>query len=117
MVVSVLAMLPFFLYLATAAVTGYHVYTLLLFAVYGAPFNPLELVSLLGSLGLMIAACISLFRPRAAARLALIACLAIWCFYGPGIARIVRLRFGRPATISSLTPTEPQHSRGTLLCD
>jgi hypothetical protein len=83
-------MFPFFLYFAASVITGFHVYTLLALAVYGAPANPLELVSLLGSLCLLIAAYISLFKPNAAARLALIACLAIWCFYGPAIAKSVR---------------------------
>ena len=85
-------MLPFFLYFVTGVVTGFHVYTLLTLAVYGAPFDPLELVSLLGSISLLIAAYVSLHRPNAAARLALIAALAVWCFYGPAIARIFRTR-------------------------
>ena len=51
--------------------------------------DPLELVSLVGSLCLIIAAYLSLFKPHAAARLALLASLAIWCFYGPAIARAV----------------------------
>jgi hypothetical protein len=94
--------LPFLLYFSAGAVTGYHVYTLLLFAVYGAPFNPLELVSLLGSLCLFVAAYLSLFRPYAAGRLALIACLAIWCFFGPAIAGMVRTRLGKPGPVSSM---------------
>lgn len=87
-------MLPFFLYLVTGVVTGFHVYNLVWLAAYGAPFNPLELVSLLGSLCLSIAAYISLFKPAAAAKLALLAALAIWCFYGPAIANVVRTRHG-----------------------
>ncbi len=75
--------------------TGFHVYTLLALTVLGTPFNPLELVSLLGSLGLMLAAYVSLFKPHAAARLALIASLAIWCFYGPAIAKTIRTRFDK----------------------
>ena len=94
-------MLPFLIYFSAGAVTGYHIYTLLLFAVYGSPFNPLELVSLLGSLCLFVAAYLSLFRPYAAGRLALVACLAIWCFYGPAIARMVRTRLGKPIAVSS----------------
>ncbi|MGD0506881.1 MAG: hypothetical protein ABSA27_03740 [Terriglobales bacterium] len=82
-------MIPFFLYLAAGAVTGFHVYTLLMLAVLGAPVSPLELVSLVGSLCLIVAAYLSLFKPHAAARLALLAALAIWCFYGPAIARTV----------------------------
>jgi hypothetical protein len=85
-------MLPFCLYFVASVVTGFHVYTLLALTVYGAPSNPLELVSLLGSLCLLIAAYVSLFKPYAAARLALIASLAIWCFYGPAVAKPIRLK-------------------------
>jgi len=61
-------MLPLCLYFVTAVITGFNLYTLLAMTVYGVPFNPLELVALLGSLGLMIAAFISLFKPHAAAK-------------------------------------------------
>jgi hypothetical protein len=80
-------LIPFFLYLVAGAVTGFHVYFLLVLAAFGAPANPLELVSLVGSLCLIVAAYLSLFKPHAAARLALLAALAIWCFYGPAIVR------------------------------
>ena len=92
-------MFPFFLYFAASVITGFHVYTLLALAVYGAPSNPLELVSLLGSLCLLIAAYVSLFKPNAAAKLALIACLAIWCFYGPAIAKSVRPKLGGQSSV------------------
>jgi hypothetical protein len=85
-------MLPFVLYFLTAIVTGFHLYSLLSLAEYGAPLNPLELVALLGSLGFLVAAYISLFRPHAAARVALIAALAVWCFYAPAIAQVMRAR-------------------------
>ena len=85
-------MLPFFLYLVAGAVTGFHVYSLLALTVLGAPSHPLEFVSLLGSLGLVVAAYLSLFKPHAAARLALLASLAIWLFYGPATARAVETR-------------------------
>ena len=61
------SMLPFVLYFVTAVVTGFHVYMLLSFVVYGVPINALELFALLGSFCLLIAAYLSLFRPRAAA--------------------------------------------------
>lgn len=83
--------MPFILYLAAGAATGFHVYTLLMLAVSGGSVDPLELVSLTGSLGLLLAAYLSLFKPHAAAKLALIASLAIWCFYGPAIARAIRV--------------------------
>jgi hypothetical protein len=92
-------MLPFILYVVAGVVTGLHVYTLM-FAGFGIPFNPLELVSLLGSLCLLMAAYLSLFKPHAAARLALVAALAMWCFYGPALANRVRAHLGRPAAVS-----------------
>lgn len=95
-------MLPFFLYFVTGLVTGFHVYTLLALAVYGVPINPLEFVSLLGSLCLLIAAYLSLFKPNAAAKLALIAAIAMWSFYGPAIAKLVRSRFGNHQAASFL---------------
>jgi len=51
--------------------------------------NPLELISLAGSLCLLVAAYLSLFKPDAAAKLALLAALTLWCFYGPAIARTI----------------------------
>jgi len=96
-------MLPFLIYFAAGTVTGFHVYTLLSLTVYGAPFNLLEFVALLGSLGLLIAAYVSLFRPYAAARIALIAALATWSFYGPAVAKIIRSRLGAAAVISKVS--------------
>ena len=96
-------MLPFVLYFVTAVVTSFHVYTLLSFAMYGVPVNLLELLSLLGSFCLLIAAYVSLFRPHAAARLALLACLVMWSFYAPAIAKIVRTRWAKPAAVSQFT--------------
>jgi hypothetical protein len=83
-------MLPFFLYLAAGAVTGFHLYILLAMSAHGVAFNSLELLSLLGSLGLVVAAIIALFKPHAAARIALVCCLLIWSFYGPASAKFVR---------------------------
>jgi hypothetical protein len=93
-------MLPFILYFVTAVLTGFHLYALLSFTLYGAPFNLLELVALLGSFCLLIAAYVSLFRPRTAGQLALIACLAMWCFYGPAIGQIVRTSLVKHASVS-----------------
>ncbi len=102
-------MLPFFLYLITAALTGFHVYTLLALTALGVPVNPLELVSLLGSLALLIAAYISLFSPYIAARVALLACLAMWSFYAPAIAKSIRNGDGKSAaSFFVLTARIPQ---------
>ncbi|MGA8623024.1 MAG: hypothetical protein WB660_31430 [Candidatus Sulfotelmatobacter sp.] len=100
-------MLPFVLYFVAGAVTGFQVYTLLSFAVYGAPINPLELVALLGSFCLLIAAYISLFKPHAAAKLALVSALAIWCFYGPAIAKVIRTRLENRSVLSRLYLLQP----------
>jgi hypothetical protein len=96
-------MLPFSLYFVTAVVTGFHMYALLSVVVYGVPLNPLELVSWLGSFCLLVAAYVSLFRPRAAARVALIACLAMWCFYAPAMANFVRAKRDKAPAVSQWT--------------
>jgi hypothetical protein len=80
-------MLPFCLYFVAGLITGFHVYSLLALAAYGVPINSLELLSFLGSLSLIVAAYISLFKPYAAARVALVACLVMWSFYAPAIVR------------------------------
>lgn len=83
-------MLPFFLYLGAGAAIAFHVYALLSLAVLGAALNLPELVSLPASLGLMLSAYVSLFKLAVAARIALLASLAAWCFYAPGIAALVK---------------------------
>lgn len=107
-------MLPFILYLVTAVVTGFHLWSLLSFALYGAPYNLLELVSLLGSFCLLIAAYVSLFRPHAGGRLALIACLVMWCFYAPAITKLVRFKLTRPAALSQCARPPFRATKGYL---
>ncbi|MGB6404297.1 MAG: hypothetical protein WBE31_04425 [Candidatus Sulfotelmatobacter sp.] len=99
-------MLPFCLYFVASIVTGFHVYTLAV-AIYGAQVNPLEIVSLLGSLCLLIAAYVSLFKPNAAAKIALLACLMIWSFYGPAIAKSVRTKLDKQSSVFSDRPLFP----------
>ena len=94
-------MLPFLLYLIAGALTGFQVYTLVALGAYGAPVSPLEFLSLLGSLALIVAAYISLWRPRIAARVALLAVLTIWCFYAPATLNAARNRRAAPAPASS----------------
>jgi hypothetical protein len=79
-------MLPFLLYLSAGAITCFH---LMLLATVEPPPHPLLFVSLAGSVCLVIAAYLSLFKPDAAAKLALLASLTIWCFYSPAIAKTV----------------------------
>jgi len=108
-------MLPFSVYFVTAVVTGFHMCVLLSFVVYGVPVNPLEMISLLGSFCLLIAAYLSLYKPRAAGRLALLACLAMWCFYAPAIANSVRAKFAKPAAVSQMIFPRLVRAPGNLL--
>ncbi|MFZ0318439.1 MAG: hypothetical protein WAL56_04870 [Candidatus Sulfotelmatobacter sp.] len=94
-------MLPFVLYFVTALITGFHVSSLLALTLYGVPLNPLELVSLLGSFCLLMAAFLSLFKPLAAAKLALVASLLIWTFYGPASANLLRAKIHQPTAASA----------------
>lgn len=108
-------MLPFCLYFVAAIITGFQVYSLLTLAVYGVPFNLLHLASLLGSLCLLVAAYVSLFRPHAAAKLALLACLGMWCFYGPATANLIRTKLHKTSVSDARTgprdaPTVGAHS-------
>jgi hypothetical protein len=107
-------MLPFCLYFVAGIATGFHVYTLAL-AIYGATLNPLEFVSLLGSLCLLIAAYVSLSKPNAAAKIALLASLMIWCFYGPAIAKSVRTRLRKQSSAFSDRDLFASPEHGKLL--
>ncbi len=98
-------MLPFFIYFVAGVVTGFHVYSLLALTVLGVPSHPLEFVSLLGSLCLVFAAYLSLFKPHAAARLALLASLVIWTFYGPATVSAIETRMHKEKSEFSLQKT------------
>jgi hypothetical protein len=81
---------PFLLYVITGLATGAQVYWLLMWGVWGRPSHPLQYVSLIASLALILASFLSLYRSRQAAWLALVATLAIWVFFGP--AAVVTLK-------------------------
>jgi len=101
-------MLPFFIYFVAGVVTGFHVYSLLALTVLGVPSHPLEFVSLLGSLCLVFAAYLSLFKPHAAARVALLASLAIWMFYGPAMLGAIEFRMHKEKSELFLQKTTPR---------
>jgi hypothetical protein len=102
-------MLPFFVYFVAGVVTGFHVYSLLALTVLGVPTYPLEFVSLLGSLCLILAAYLSLFKPHAAARLAQLASLAIWMFYGPATVGAIEARMHKEKSELSLQKTTSEN--------
>jgi len=93
-------MLPFVIYFVTGIVTALHIGSLLVVALYGIPVSPLEVVALAGSFCLLLAAYVTLYRPRAAAKIALIATFILWSFYGPAIAGRIRAGSLKPAPIS-----------------
>ncbi len=105
-------MISFCFYFITALITGFH--ALLALGAYGLPFNPLELLSLLGSLCLLMAAYVSLFRPHAGARVALLACLLIWCFYGPAISKSIRTKASPKHSASANRVTDPPELGSSL---
>jgi hypothetical protein len=95
-------MLPFVIYFVTAIVTGVHLLTLLSLAAYGVTVSPFELLAVLGSFLILIAAYVSLSRPYAAARIALLAAILMWSFYGPAIATYVRGRLAKRSVLSEV---------------
>ena len=82
-------MLPLLLYAITGGTTGVQVFRLVMWAVWGKAVHPLGHVSLLGSVVLIVVAFFSLWRPRPAAWVALIATLCMWSFYGPALYKSV----------------------------
>jgi hypothetical protein len=108
-------MLPFIIYFVAAIVTGIHLLTLLSLAAYGVTISPFELLALLGSILILIAAYVSLFRPYAAARIALLAAILMWSFYGPAIATYVRGRLAKRSVLSEVTlPSGWPEARKTI---
>jgi hypothetical protein len=51
--------------------------------VNGAPVNPLNCAALLGSVTLLAAGVLTLFRARIGVKLGLVGALLLWVFYGP----------------------------------
>jgi hypothetical protein len=101
-------MLPFSLYATAGILTTVHLYLLLVFAAYAPAANLLEWVALAGSLCLLSAAGISLFKPRAAARVALIACLLLWTFYAPATVKTLQTKVLRHRVVTE-HPISAEH--------
>jgi hypothetical protein len=87
--------LPFALFLITGVLTAAHVYYLLSWAVWGAPTHPLQFVSLLGSMLLVLAAFVALFNLRISRKLATIGLVAIWPFYAWGVFSFVKTNISK----------------------
>jgi hypothetical protein len=78
------------LYVLTGLVTAIPVVWALGWAVWGAGVSVAEYLSLLGSLLLVASGVAGHSRRRVAARVALVSTAAIWSFYLPGIAGVVK---------------------------
>jgi hypothetical protein len=72
---------PCLLYLATGLATGAQAWWVVSWAWLGRSPGLPELLALLGAVGLLAAAGLSLASPRRAAQVALVAALAVWPFY------------------------------------
>lgn len=71
------------LYVLTALVTGLHNLYGLMAMVNGAPLNLLNAISLLGSMALMVAAVLVLFRLRTASKVGVLGSMLCWVYYAP----------------------------------
>ena len=71
------------LYVVAGVVTGLHNFYLIMDMVNGAPIPLLNCAALLGSVMLLAAAVLVLFRPRVAAKVGLTGSLLSWLFYAP----------------------------------
>lgn len=71
------------LYVLTALVTGLHNFYWLMGRVNGAPLNLLNFTALLGSVTLVGAAMLVLFRPHVAAGMGFAGSLLLWVYYAP----------------------------------
>jgi hypothetical protein len=85
-------MLSFVLYLLTGIITAIPVWNAVSWGFWGRPTSTLEIISLLGSLVLIIAAFKSLSNRALAARMACIAVLAVWPCYSTSIITEARIR-------------------------
>lgn len=73
----------FIIYFLTAIASGYQLYWLRMWGVWGRGSSPLETVAFCGSVGLLISAFIALKSLRGASIIALISTLLLWTFYAP----------------------------------
>jgi hypothetical protein len=93
-------------YIVTGLLLTAQTYWMLAWAIWGAPTNTWEYLALLGSLTLLIAGILHIWRRRAATYLAAISEVLIWCFYAPTLFFTFR---------SILSPTSGAALTGELL--
>jgi hypothetical protein len=87
------------LFLITALATGWQVFQLLMWGVWGKPSNPMECVSLLGSLALFFGSVVTFGGRPFGGILAGCGCLLLWVFYGPAVWHTVSAAMQQPGTL------------------
>jgi hypothetical protein len=98
-------MTPFVMYWLAALSTAISVLTLVVFAVWGRPTSPMELISLISSVGIAIGAFLSLSRRRAAGMLVLVSSLGAWSYLAPALnAAAHNIRRGGSYPVQSFVP-------------
>jgi membrane-associated HD superfamily phosphohydrolase len=83
------------IYLAAGITTGWQLYRLMMWAIWGRPTSASEYVALLGALILVVAAFSGLFSRSACTIIAAAACTLLWIFYLPAL--VVTLFYSSPA--------------------
>ena len=84
---------PCLLYLTTGILSGGEIYSTVIWGIWGRPTHPTELIALIGSLVLIVAAFRSLWSPKRAAWFALFATLTQWVYFGPSVNWLFRELF------------------------
>ena len=106
--------MTFLLYLLTAIMTALPVLFMLRWAIWGAPTSVWQYVSLLGSCLLVLAGFVSVSHRRVAARIAVVAVAAIWSFYLPVVASVVRARLTDQRLTVQVVRWEPSQEALTV---
>ena len=78
-------MVSFVIYLIAGLTTGWQVFQLIMWAIWGAPTSPIQFVVLVGSWGLNLPGILAFKRKKASLIMAVFGLLGLWSFYVPVI--------------------------------
>jgi hypothetical protein len=81
--------IQFFVYLISALVLGYLTFMSMMWGGWGAPVHPAHYIALLGALGLVVAALLSLARPTWGRVLSVVALSGMGTFWIPAVVSLV----------------------------
>lgn len=82
-------MISFFVYLITGVATGWQVFQLMMWAIWGRPVQVLDYIGFAGAFILVLASCFVLWK-KVSTSVAAIACVTLWIFYVPFLTGIIR---------------------------